>query len=233
LQVAAPFDLYFLNDISEEVTAVLARRARAVGVAGAQVFELDLRQPDYLVRAAEIASVHAPWGPKIVVTTGDANIAHLALKQLVPQRRRYICCVIDPQSAIYEWNALAGLRYGERHIDVLELFPDEIDLCRGLPYYLREGRGHKLDRYFPDGIDWRGQAKRHAHPQSALRRLYEEQMELLLGLRIGHTKTVAMRGRAMYRLIFASPSTFAIDLWQKIVLRTPGEFQQDELFLGV
>jgi hypothetical protein len=37
----------------------------------------------------------------------------------------------------------------------------------------------------------------------------------------------------MYRLIFASPSTFAIDLWQKIVLRTPGEFQQDELFLGV
>src|SRR5439155_26369456 len=128
----------------------------------------------------EIASVAVLSGRKIVLATQDANIAHLALKRLAPQGRRYICCVIDPQSAIYEWNALAGLVYCERHIDVLELFPDEIDLSRGLAYYLRDGGGDKLDRYFPDRVDWRSVAKSHAHPQSALRRLYEEKMELLL-----------------------------------------------------
>jgi rRNA-processing protein FCF1 len=80
--VAIPFDLYFLNDNNPQATAVLAARARALGISGAQVFELDLRADDSLRHAADIASVVVPWGPKVVVATGDANIAHRALKVL-------------------------------------------------------------------------------------------------------------------------------------------------------
>jgi hypothetical protein len=29
---------------------------------------------------------------------------------------------------------------------VLTLFPDEMDIGRGLPYYIREGGGEKMDR---------------------------------------------------------------------------------------
>src|SRR5205823_4691268 len=147
-------------------------QARDIGVQGASVFELDLRKDSGRSRARDIAKVVVPFGPKVVVATGDANTAHAALKILVPPGRRYICAVIDPEHAIYEWSALEALAYHEKAMDVLLLFPDEMDLGRGLAYYLREGGGAKLDRYFPPGTDWRGVAKASPHPASALRALY-------------------------------------------------------------
>lgn len=223
LQVAVPFDLYFFNDLDPEATHAVAARAREIGVQGAHVFELDLRKLDALQHAREIADVVVPFGPKIVVSTGDANKAHTALKVIAPPGRRYICSVIDPQSAIYEWHALEALAFREKAMDVLLLFPDEMDLGRGLAYYLRDGGGGKLDRYFPSGTDWRGIAKASPHPASALRRLYEERMETLLGFKIGHPKTVSMGQRPLYRLIFASRNQLGIDIWNDICKRTRGE----------
>ena len=232
LQVPVPFDLYVLNELDTEAARTVAMRARQIGVQGASVIELDLRKPDALVRARDIAALVVPFGPKVVVTTGDANEVHHALKLLAPQGRRYICAVIDPESAIYEWGAIEALTYREWAMDVLLLFPDEIDLGRGLPYYLRPGGGTKLDRYFPPRTDWRGVARASAHPASALRRLYEERMETLLGFKIGHTKTVSMGNRALYRLIFASRKQLGIDIWNDICRRTRGE-QYELPFLDV
>jgi three-Cys-motif partner protein len=232
LQVAVPFDLYFFNDLDPDAARAVATRARSIGVQGAQVFELDLRDPEGLSHAREIANVVVPFGPKIIVSSGDANSAHTALKVVAPPGRRYICSVIDPQSAIYEWRALEALAFREKAMDVLLLFPDEMDLGRGLAYYLREGSGGKLDRYFPPGTDWRGVAKASAHPSSALRRLYEERMETLLGFKIGHPKTVSMGQRALYRLVFASRNQLGIDIWNDICKRTRGE-QYELPFLDV
>jgi hypothetical protein len=232
LQVPIPFDLYFLNDIDSDATKALAARARSIGVQGASVFELDLRVGNCVSHARDIANVIVPFGPKIVVATGDANKAHLALKVMAPQGRRYICSVIDPQAAVYEWQALEALAFHERAMDVLLLFPDEMDLGRGLPYYLRERGGAKLDRYFPSATDWRSVAAASAHPASALRRLYEEKMEVLLGLKIGHTKTVSMGRRPLYRLIFASRAKLGIDIWNDICRRTRDE-QYELPFLDV
>jgi three-Cys-motif partner protein len=225
LQVAKPFDLYFFNDIDPKCTEILAARARNIGVQGAQVFELDLRADLKLEYTREIASVIAPFGPKIVVSTGDANVAHAALKILAPKGRRYICAVIDPHSAIYEWNALAALTYHEKAMDLLVLFPDAMDLGRGLAQYLREGRGQKLDRCFAFGRDWRAVAKMSAHPESALRVLYEEDMRRLLGFRVGRPETVRRAGTnlPLYRLIFGSKSQKGIDIWDDICKRKPGE----------
>lgn len=223
LQVAVPFDLYFFNDLDPDATQATAVRAREIGVQGASVFELDLRKENGLSRARDIAKVVVPFGPKVVVATGDANTAHAALKLIAPQGRHYICAVIDPESAVYEWSALEALAYHEKAMDVLLLFPDEMDLGRGLAYYLREGRGAKLDRYFPPGTDWRSVAKASPHPASALRCLYEERMETLLGFKVGHTKTVSMGKRALYRLVFGSRDQLGINIWNDICTRTRGE----------
>jgi three-Cys-motif partner protein len=229
LQASAPFDVYLLNDLNPDAAATLAERARAIGVQGAQVFEADLTAENGLAHVRDIAKVVVPWGPKIVVSTGDANQAHVALKLLAPAGRRYICAVIDPESAIYEWQALEALTYGERAMDVLMLFPDEMDLGRGLAYYLRGGE--KLDRLFPPGTDWRALARSSPHAPSALRRLYEEEMERLLNFRIGHPKTVSLEGRALYRLVFASRDQLGIKIWNDICRKTRDE--QYELPLDV
>lgn len=223
LQVAVPFDIYFFNDLNPEAAQATAARAREIGVQGASVFELDLRKENGLSCARDIARVVVPFGPKVVVATGDANTAHTALKLIAPQGRRYICAVIDPEQAIYEWCALEALAFHEKAMDVLLLFPDEIDLGRGLAYYLREGGGAKLDRYFPPGTDWRSVAKANPHPASALRRLYEERMETLLGFKIGHAKTISMGNRALYRLVFGSRDPLGIKIWNDICTRTRGE----------
>jgi three-Cys-motif partner protein len=224
LQVAVPFDTYFFNDIDPEATAVLAQRARDIGVQGPSAFELDLTAPNALRHARDIARVIVPWGPKIVVSTGDANRAHMALKEIALPGRRYVCAVIDPQSAIYEWHALEALAFNERALDVLLLFPDAMDIARGLAGYLRKGGGVKLDRFFPPRADWRLVATTSAHPASALRRLYEDEMKRLLGLRIGHAKTVSLVGnRALYRLVFASRKQLGIDIWNDICRRTRDE----------
>jgi len=233
LQVAAPFDVYFLNDLSPEATKALVHRAREIGIARASIHTLDLNDPEHLRRAREIGRLRS-LGPKIVVSTGDANKAHYALKEVAGLGPRYICAVIDPASAIYEWEAFEALAYREKALDTLVLFPDAMDLGRGLPYYLRDGAGEKLDRCFGRVGQrvWRETAKQAARPATALRALYEEQMRSLIGLEIGRPRTVSRAGTnmALYRLVFGSRSQKGIEIWNDICRRTRGE--QYEMFLG-
>jgi three-Cys-motif partner protein len=235
LQVAAPFDLYFFNDIKPEATKTLAARAHELGISGAVVYELELADPDVLRKARALREV-ATIGPKVIVTTGDANAAHTVLKMVAPQGRRYICAVIDPQSAVYSWEALEALAFHERALDALVLFPDAMDLGRGLPYYLRPDRGGKLDRCFGIGSEerWREVAKASWHPESALRELYEEQMRKLLALKVGRPRTISRFGTKMplYRLVFGSRSQKGIDIWDDICRRSRDD-QYEFPFLGI
>jgi hypothetical protein len=109
-----------------------------------------------------------------------------------------------------------------------------MDLGRGLPYYLRDGGGEKLDRCFgPVGRRvWRDTAKQAARPATALRALYEGQMRSLIGLEVGRPRTVSRAGTnmALYRLVFGSRNQKGIDIWNDICRRTRDE--QYEMFLG-
>ena len=225
LQVVSPFDLYVFNDVNPEATRVLAERARIH--AGAVVFEIDLDDPDVLRRAREIREVAVASRPKVVVSTGNANVMHVVLKELSPMGKRYTCAVIDPQSAIYEWRAFEGLAYRERALDVMVLFPDAMDLQRGLPWYLRDGGGQKLDLCFGQHASetWRNVARENAHAASALRALYEEQMRKLIGLEVGRPRTVWRAGTdvPLYRLIFGSRSKRGITIWDDICRRSRDE----------
>jgi three-Cys-motif partner protein len=233
LQVATPFEVYFFNDLNPDAARALAHRAAEIGIARASIHTLDLNDPEHLRRAREIGRLRS-IGPKIVVSTGDANKAHYALKEVAGLGPRYMCAVIDPASAVYEWEAFEALAYTEKALDTLVLFPDAMDLGRGLPYYLRQGKGDKLDRCFgPVGMrEWREIARQAAHPESALRALYENQMRSLIGLEVGRPRTVTRTGTkmALYRLVFGSRNQKGIDIWNDICRRTRDE--QYEMFLG-
>jgi three-Cys-motif partner protein len=146
---------------------------------------------------------------------------------MAPPGRRYLCAVLDPESAVYEWEAFEGLAYREHAMDVLVLFPDAMDLGRGLPHYLRPGRGGKLDRCF--GLRsrerWQRVAMESAHPASALRALYEKQMREMIGLKVGRPRTINRSGTKMplYRLVFGSRSQRGIDIWDDICRRSRDE----------
>lgn len=230
LQLAYPFDVYVFNDISRETTDTLAARAEDVGVDGAAVFRLDLGDESFGKRASEVKGAKV-YGPRVVVTCGDANAAPAYVKLLLPglPGYRYILALIDPPGADFHWDALEALVFQERSMDVISLFPDAMELNRWLSLYRKsEALAAKPNAYFGDR-GWREAVDRNPeHPKQAMREFYETRM-LNLGLRVGDAKVI--RGRTtnsdLYRLIFASKNRFGVDLWNRVNRRTP--WGQDEL----
>lgn len=230
LQITTPFDLYYLNDIDPEMTAALVERVKTVGVAGATVFELDTRKPDALRHARAIGEVATPFGPKIVVATGDANDAARFLAELMRPfgKRRYLLAFIDPTKAGYHWSAFEELAIYERHMDVLALFPTAMDLGRNFSYYLNKPAGKKLDDYM--GCEWQHLVEANPnHAEHDLRVLYERRMHNILGFKIGHPKGVGFTKVPLYHLIFGSKSEFGMNLWNDVNRRNA--FEQEELWL--
>jgi three-Cys-motif partner protein len=213
------------------MAAALAERVESIGVAGATVFELDTREPDALAHARRIAEVVTPFGPKVVVATGDANTAARYLAELMSPfgKRRYLLAFIDPFSAGYHWNAFQELAMYERAMDVLALFPTAMDLGRNFSYYRNSlTSGAKLDDYF--GCEWRHLVDANPkHAEHDLRVLYEQQMTRILDFQIGHPKGVGFTRVPLYHLIFGSKSEFGMKLWNNVNRRDA--FEQEELWL--
>jgi three-Cys-motif partner protein len=229
VQIDNPFDLYVLNDIDPVAAQALATRIREIGVPRASVHEITLTDEGAYAHAVALGRTMS-LGARIVVTTGDANALPLFVRALQPDVRwRYTFAVIDPHSAMFAWDSLMALCMDERAFDVLSLFPDRIDLARGMSYYLKNPSGAKLDAYFGTTA-WRDIVRANPmHCEHALLRLYERQTEKLLDMKIGKPKGVGPTRRALlYHLIFASKSQFGIDLWNKVNAR---EWDgQDELY---
>jgi three-Cys-motif partner protein len=231
VQATIPFDLYYLNDIDEDATAALAARIRRLGISGASVIDFDARADDAVSRARSIGDLLTPFGPKIVVATGDANESARYINEMMQPfgRRRYLLAFMDPFSATYHWSAFERLAMYERAMDVLTLFPTTMDLGRNFTYYRNyPTAGRKLDNYF--GCEWRhiveASPKRAEHE---LRALYERRMNTILDFKIGHTKGVGLGKRPLYHLIFGSKSEFGMSRWNDVNKRTPWE--QEEMWL--
>jgi three-Cys-motif partner protein len=230
LQITKPFDLYFFNDLDEKMTSALAQRVRNLGIPGAAVFELDTRTEGALRRAKAIAETATLFGPKIVISTGDANTAARYLAGLMRPfgKRRYLLAFIDPFSAGYHWRAFEALAMYERAMDVLALFPTAMDLGRNFVYYRNSPSGKKVDDYM--GCEWRHLVDANPkHAEHDLRVLYEQRMTRLLDFRIGHPKGVFRTKVPLYHLIFGSKSEFGMKLWNDVNRRDA--FEQDELWL--
>lgn len=235
LQVTNSFDLYVLNDIDAEATEALAARVGDLGIPGATLFTIDLDESTALTRAREIGRIATPFGPKVVITHGDANKAPLFIRALLPQvRRRYVLALIDPPHACFHWRSFEAISFDEWAFDALVLFPDAIDFQRSLSYAIRDPDSKVARRFdaFFGTRRWLEIAKANpGHAESELHRFYESQMAKILSLHLGHAKGIGLQRRPLYHLVFGSKSTFGINFWNSVNRRTPGE--QDELFLGI
>lgn len=236
LQVQDPFDVYIFGDRSEEASDVLAARAEALGIYGAEIFRVDFARDPSLGRTITAIKGASPPGPKVVIYSGDANDASPYIKQLLPAWAgvRYTLAMFDPCSASYDWDALSMLVMDERSFDFLMLFADGMDIKRNLNHYRSSAEaGAKLNRYFGT-TGWREVAAVHARPAQvalALRDLYTDRLRREHNLLIGDEKQVRNRRQAeLYRLIFASKHQLGIDLWNKANRRNA--YGQDQLYLG-
>jgi three-Cys-motif partner protein len=234
LQVTNPFDLYVLNDINAEATDALLARANNLGIPGASLHTLDLDDSGALARARQIGELLTPFGPKVVITRGDANKAPLFIKALLPKvRRRYVLALIDPPHACFDWQAFEALSFGEPAFDALVLFPDAIDFQRSISHAIHHPDSKVATRFhaFFGTSAWREIVLANPkHAESDLHRFYEERMGKFLNLHLGHAKGVGPGRRPLYHLVFGSKSKFGVNLWNSVTRRTSAE--QDELFLG-
>ncbi len=223
LQVSHPFDTVVLGDTDERATAALAMRVERLGVHGAEVFPLTLGD-ESLARKITAVKSASPIGPKVVVLTADANEAPAIVRMLLPafEGKRAVLTMLDPYAANFTWEALSALTFRER-MDVLMLFPEEMDIRRNLQHEQR------LDRYFGTP-DWREVAASSTHVGRALRELYQQRMAKLLDYKLGQTKTIRnSRGVAIYKLIFSSKHPLGLTLWNEGCRENPDG--QDALYL--
>ncbi len=217
LSVDDPFDFYFFNDYDPDAADTLAARIADPRLFGMPVFDIDLGSETAGARAHRIKG-ETPPGPKVIVSTGDANDAPVFVKMLLPawEQRRYSIALIDPPGLDFTWDALGTLTLNER-LDLLMLFAEDMDLQRNLRLYLGEP-GSKADRYFPVG--WRAVALDTMPREGpALRRFYKDK----LGTQLGYEHTAEFdpvirnaKKSELYKLIFASKHKLGLKIWDEV-----------------
>lgn len=213
-----PFDFYFFNDEDANAAHTLAERIADERLFGLPVFDIDLGSENAGARVQSIKG-ERPRGPKVVVSTGDANETPWFVKQLLPawERQRYSIALIDPPGLDFGWEALGALTLNER-LDLLVLFAEDMDLERNFGIYLNGPVGNKADRYFPYG--WRDVAyKAIPHHGPALRRFYKQKLRDQLGYEAMAEFDKVIRNSKkseLYKLIFASKHQLGLKIWEEV-----------------
>ena len=164
-------------------------------------------------------------GPKVAVITGDANSAVPFVKLMMPglPGRRIALTMVDPYGVAFDWDSLGGLALHER-MDLLMLFPEDMDIERNLRHEAR------LDRYMPPGADWRSAIAATRNRGRALRELYVDGIERIVGSKVGEPKTIRVQGREIYKLLYASPHERGLAVWDHARREDPDG--QIELYLS-
>jgi three-Cys-motif partner protein len=223
LHAIDPFDVYIFGDRKPKRAEALAARVEDTNLA-AHVSQLHLDDPDLMHAVADFKALQV-HGPKVAVITGDANRAVPFVKLMMPglPGRRIALTMVDPYGVKFAWDSLAGLTLHER-MDLLMLFPEDMDIERNLRHEKR------LDRYMPPGADWRAAVARSRNTGRAMRELYQDGIERLLGLKVGEAKAIRVRGREIYKLLYASPHERGLAAWDHARREDPGG--QIELYLA-
>ena len=217
LSVDDPFDFYFFNDYDPDAAYTLAERIADPHLFGMPVFELDMGSETVGSKIRRIKGEDPP-GPKVIVSTGDANEAPVFVKMLLPawEQRRYSIALIDPPGLDFTWDAVGALTLNER-LDLLMLFAEDMDLQRNLALYLGPP-DNKADRYFPNG--WREVAwEAMPHEGPALRRFYKGKLASQLGYEHTAEFDPVIRNKKqseLYKLIFASKHKLGLKIWEKV-----------------
>ena len=137
--------------------------------------------------------------------------------------RRIALTMVDPYGVKFHWNSLAGLALHER-MDLLMLFPEDMDIERNLRHEAR------LNRYMPPCAGWLEAVAGSRNAGRAMRELYQDGLERVLGLTVGEPKAIRVQGREIYKLLYASPHERGLGVWDHARREDPSG--QIELYLA-
>ena len=215
------FDVYIFCDRDPRATAVLAERIADPHIFGLDPLSVDLGSEALGAQIQKAIDTQTDRA-KVIVITGDANHAPAVVKMLLPawEQRRYALAMIDPPGADFTWEALGQLTLNER-MDLVLLFPEDMDIERNLPLYAAMEPPCKLDHYLGLDFDWRAVVSDASvtRPGIALRDHYKRRMNTQLGyVEIAGIDKIVRNSKnsELYKLIFASKHRKGREIWESV-----------------
>jgi three-Cys-motif partner protein len=198
------------------------------------------------IPGSPLIAAHAPKPfRKILVCERDPVLADACLRRLQATEARKHCQVfvgdcndhiddivraipkgtltlafIDPTGLHASFETVAKLAHCGR-VDMLILFADGHDIVRNVKLYEEQGDNSNLDRFLgPDSRwreHWHNLASRTAPSvRDMFADLYKKQLQNHLHYKVFGEETMKFRGRAIYRLIYASKHELGLEFWEKI-----------------
>lgn len=165
-----------------------------------------------------------PAAERYRIFVNDCNEAISDIRAAIPEHSLSIA-FIDPTGLHVKLETLKTLSAG-RNVDLLILFPDDVDVIRNVEAYYLPTIDSNLDRVLGADSGWQEEYRRLGSCDSAkLRRLfgkiYAKQLKRHAGYRV--FDAIQIRGknrRPLYRLIYASRHRRGLDFFQKAKERT-------------
>ncbi|MBN1591408.1 MAG: three-Cys-motif partner protein TcmP [Pirellulales bacterium] len=153
------------------------------------------------------------------VFRGDCNDRIDDIVAAIPPRALTLA-FIDPTGLHASFETVAKLSRCGR-VDMLILFADGHDIVRNVEIYEEQGADSNLDRFLGPDSCWREHwcnltLRTAPRIRDMFADLYKAQLCRYLHYRVFGEETMKFRGRAIYRLIYASKHERGLEFWEKI-----------------
>lgn len=146
---------------------------------------------------------------------GDANVLASEIAGAIPPRSLNVAFV-DPYSLDVDFETVT-LIAGQRPLDLMILFADDIDLIRNVERYYYPQEPSKLDRFLGAESGWRKkwdelEVRDAARVRQLFADIYLERLRRL-GYRHSRMLPIPRDSRPLYRLIYASKHELGVKCW--------------------
>jgi len=159
------------------------------------------------------------------VLVGDCNHRVQEVADLIPHNALTLA-FIDPTGLDAKFDTIAALAERSR-ADFVVLFADAYDINRNAERVYRNDPNSKLDQVLGPSADWRKKLDALQNPTGFNKRrlfadIYKSQLRRHLGYIEFGDKTIADRGRPLYKLIYASKDKLGLKFWHEATKKEAG-----------
>jgi three-Cys-motif partner protein len=170
--------------------------------------------------ACNIRLLNSGTKSAIEVVTGDCNSLIYQIIEKIPERTLTLAFV-DPKGLDAEFDTIKALA-NNRRTDFVVLFADAYDINRNHEHVYRPDPNSKLDQVLGPNNDWRPRLDTLSNPNHVTRRqlfadIYTGQLRKLLDYEYSDEKVMKCRGKALYRLVYASRDKLGLKFWKEAV----------------
>jgi len=175
-------------------------------------------QDQRLAKACRTRLEATPAADRCEVLVGDCNVLVHEVVRKIPQRALTLVFV-DPKGLNAQFKTIEVLAKNSR-ADFVVLFADALDISRNAEHVYRSDPNSNLDQFLGPNSDWRPKLDNLENPNDVARRklfadIYTGQLQRLLGYAYFREKVMKCRGKALYRLVYASNDKLGLKFWDE------------------